>query len=144
MSERLQAEKEISRLHRYESLFNTVATEFAISQDVGRSIQYTVRTVGEEFRAERVIISPNSQSLVVKGEWNSLDISECNCFNNLIAKRLPFLWQNVMAANMIKVHNVDVLPEPDRSTLLELGVKSLIGLPIIGEQSPWGVLCPGN
>jgi len=92
VTERLQAQQGISRLHSYELLFNNVAAEFALSKDVEQSIQYTVQAICENLKAERVTLwklSPRSQSLILKGEWQVPELDRRDYSYIVKARRLP-------------------------------------------------------
>jgi len=147
VSERWRAQQEISRLHRYEMLCNSVAAEFALSSDVEATIRNALQMIGENFGAERVslwYISPRSQRLILKGEWYPAGRKPRNYRDLVMAQKFPFLWENVKAGDIIKVYNSDVLPEPDRTNLAGVGVRTLVGLPVIGKGTPWGVLLLEN
>lgn len=143
VSERWQAQQEISRLHAYELLYNNVATQFVLSQDVEESIKYTVQVIGENLGADRVAlwyISSDGQDLVLKAEWHVPELNRQDYSCTISIEKLPFLWENIRATKVVKSYSIDILPEPDRTTLGNMGIKSLLVVPVINEEKAQGAL----
>lgn len=146
-SEGYYAQQEISRLYRYEQLFNDVACDFALSRNLEQSLQYMVQAIGETLQAEGVSLfrlEADSRCLVLHGEWQTASLSHGNYPGLSSNPNLPFIVDNVRAGKMVRLYHIDILPEPDRSVLTGIGIKSLLGLPIGSEGYYWGVLFVEN
>jgi PAS domain S-box-containing protein/putative nucleotidyltransferase with HDIG domain len=143
VTERIKAQEEISRLYRYETLYNQVVAQFALTQDVEQSIQDTVQMLGENLEAKRITlwyINLGNGSKVLKGQWKTSAHFIEECLDLKMPQVLPMLWDKIKAAQLINIYNLDIVGEPDRTTLQKLGVESLVGLPIVNFHRVWGVL----
>ncbi|HWP97552.1 MAG TPA: HD domain-containing phosphohydrolase [Syntrophomonadaceae bacterium] len=142
-SERQRAQQEISRLQRWETVFNNTACAFGESSDLDQAIAYTVQTVGELFDAQGVVvctIASHSRNLLLKSVYHNISSKYPDYRKIKTSSMLPFISENLESGNMIKIHNVDTLPHPDRSTLRSLEIKSFLGLPIVVQDQLWGAI----
>lgn len=140
-SEGYQAQQQISRLQLYEALFNNIAGEFAFSRDWKQSIQYTMQAVGEALGVDAVTmvrLARSGKEISLEGAWFAPGYGAAPFPERILTSVLPFISGNIMAGNMITLHNADIVPEPDRSAIIGKGIKSLLGFPIENQGRTWG------
>ncbi|ADI01504.1 HD domain-containing phosphohydrolase [Syntrophothermus lipocalidus] len=143
VSERLQAEKEISRLHRYERLFSNAAADFALSRNLNQSIRSTLKMIGESFGECKVglwRIDSKQKQMVLKSKWSADEEFDDGGFEILKEKDVPVLWREVTTGRAVKLSSLKELTESERVVFARCGIRSLAGVPVLGEDDRWGVL----
>ena len=143
VSERLRAQQEIERLHRYERVFSSAAAYFALSKDISDSMNLTMKALAECFGDCRVglwKIDHSRRELVLNFFWPPEGRCQDQATRVIREESSPDLWERLTTGRTLIMSNASEIAGTGVAFWTSCGIQSLLGLPVMGDGEQWGVL----
>lgn len=145
ISERRKAEETIKRRLEFEKTIADVSSQFVGIFDINCAIDYALKRMGNLSDASGVCLYLFKDDGAVEktSEWCASQVKKRNSerFN---PQKLPWLMEKINNGELVQVEDVGKLPheaQTEREALKQLGIRSIIGLPVYVGEKPEGFVC---
>ncbi len=134
LAERRKATADLAARLRFEELLSTVASSF-VRHDFARAADECLGRVGAFFQIGTAVLFQSeeaSSSLEIERQWNAPDVSPLAAAYG--SQRFPMATARVLSGDTIRWTTLDDVPpeaSADRRTFTELGLRSMVAVPLV-------------
>lgn len=143
ISERRKAEETIRRRLDFEKAIADISSQFVGIFDINYAIDYSLKKMGKLSGANGACLFLFKDSIVKKtNEWSETELKRKP--QSFSPHELPWLIWKVNNGLLVHVKDIEDLPydaQKEKETFKQLGIKSVMGLPVYVGEKPEGFVC---
>ena len=144
MGEILKQDRLLKAVHIAASILMSSGAE-----DFDEAMRESLKIIAVSVGADRIFVRRNEErdgkaySVLAFGWFSegTLHERERRFLSEVDYDDAPEIWRKKLPAGITENFNVRDLPEPDRAFLTEVGIKSILMIPVFIDNGFWGFLC---